>query len=83
MRLETAEFIVTGCAWPCGARASLKSDRQPDDMKSVSLTYRSCSSSWIAMKGEGFGKFRTGTAALSITCPNGETHGHIAPDLIW
>jgi hypothetical protein len=87
MRLETSEFIVTGCAWSYRASRELGDSRNPEmhrnGIKTVSLTCRACNSVWVATKGEDCGQFRPAISAIHITCPNGETEGQIALDSIW
>jgi hypothetical protein len=87
MRLETSEFIVTGCAWTYRASREVSGSRNPEmhrnGIKTVSLTCRACNSVWIATKGEDCGQFRPAISAIHVTCPNGETEGQIALDSMW
>ena len=87
MRLETAEFIVTGCAWSYRATRELTDSRNPEvhrnGIKTVSLTCTACKSVWVATKGEDYGQFRPAISAIHVTCPNGETEGQIALDSMW
>jgi hypothetical protein len=87
MRLETSEFIVTGCAWSYRASRELSDSRNPEmhrnGVESVSLTCRIFNLKWVATKGEDYGQFRPAISAIHVTCPNGETEGQIALDSMW
>jgi len=87
MRLETSEFIVTGCAWSYRASRGLTDSRIPEmhrnGVETVSLTCRACNSIWVAKKGEDYGQFRPAISAIHVTCPNCETEGQIALDSMW
>lgn len=87
MRLETAQFIVTGCVWNFRATRESTDSRNPamrrNGIKTVSLTCRTCTSVWVATKGEDYGQFRPAISAIHVTCPNGETEGQIALDTLW
>jgi hypothetical protein len=81
MRVETPQFIVTGCKWNLSTDKTIAAPLTAavrSGIESIALICKTCNSSWVAHQGDGAGPFTSTVGAIRIQCLLGETEGTIA-----